>query len=416
MNNKIKVLWFANVALTDSADVATGTWLKTMAKALVDSGKVELYNIAENSTNELIRQDCQMAQQWLVPYSKPTSNGLPATKIIHNIQEIVESIQPDLIQIWGTEKYWGLLSARGYLKGKVILEIQGLKFAIAKYFTAGLSFSEIIGCFGLKELLKPSGSILGLSSAFNKWGKFEIEMLKNHQFISTQSAWVRANVKQVNPTAEIYETAISLRKEFMEAQKWNSQDCIPFQIFTSTSSIISYKGLHVLVRALAILKHKYPQVKLVIAGHLQSGLRADGYNKWLRKKIAQLGLVEKVSFIGSLNSTALVKQIQQAQVVAIPSFIESYSLALAEALALGAPTVTSFAGAMPELAKHQETTIFFPMGDEVMCANGIATFFEDQAFAQSISEAAYQQTKEKSVTAVEEIQLSIYNNVLNGIN
>ena len=383
-----------------------------MAYALVNTGAIQLYNITQGKVKNATRQDYQSISQWLVPVESLKSNGLPGSKTILEIQRIVDDIKPDIIHVWGTENYWGLLTARGYIKGNVILEIQGLKFAISKYFYSGLSLRDILKCLGLKEFLKPSVSLIGLKYSFKQWGKFEKEMLLSHNVISTQSDWVRVYVKSVNPLAHILNTSISLRPEFIGADKWDADNCVPYQIFTSASSSTSYKGLHILLDAVAILKNRYPQIRLCIAGATKSGLRISGYSKWIKKKIKQLGISENIFWIGPLDARNLVLQMHKANLVAVPSFVESYCLALDEALTIGIPTVASFAGAMPELAIHEKTALFFPPGDVAMCANAIENFFVNKGYAKTVSQNAYNEKKAKKNMDIADLQMSIYRSVL----
>ncbi|NTW33995.1 MAG: glycosyltransferase [Bacteroidetes bacterium] len=412
MKKKIKVIWFCNVKFSDFESNATGTWLHTMAHALVDSGEIQLFNISQGKVKNTIQQNYNSIFQWIVPCKSLKNNGLPSSKTIIEIQKIVDEIKPDIIHIWGTESYWGLLSARGYIKGNIILEIQGLKFTIAKYFYSGLSLFDIANCFGFKEFVKPYVSLIGLKYSFNHWGKFEKEMLSKHRIISTQSNWVRAYVRNVNPLAQILNTSISLRTDFIESNKWDADNCVLFQIFTSISSVVSYKGLHILIDAIAILKKQYPQIRLCIAGSIKTGFRQDGYSKWLKKKIQHFGINENIFWLGSLDAKNIVLQMHKANVVVVPSFVESYCLALEEALTVGVPTVASFSGAMPELATHKKTVLFFPPGDAAMCANAIETFFVNKEYAKIVSENVYNEKNEKKRMNIADLQISNYRNLL----
>lgn len=405
----MRILWISNIELTGELK-GSGSWIFAMANALVNTGAIQLYNITQGKVKYATRQDFQSITQWLVPFESLKSNGLPCSKTILEIQRIVDDIKPEIIHIWGTENYWGLLTARGYIKGNIILEIQGLKFAIANYFYSGLTLRDIIKCFGLKEFLKPSVSLIGINYSFKKWGKFEKEMLTSHRIISTQSNWVRAYVKEVNPLAQIFNTSILLRTEFVETEKWNVEKCVPYQVFTSASSDLSYKGLHVLLDAIAILKKRYARIRLCIAGSTKSGLREAGYSKWIKKKIKQLGINENISWIGPLDARNLILQMHKANVVVVPSFVESYCLALDEALTVGVPTVASFAGAMPELAIHEKTALFFPPGDIAMCANAIEKFFANKEFSKIVSQNAYKEKKTKIHIDIAGLQMSFYRN------
>jgi glycosyltransferase involved in cell wall biosynthesis len=180
---------------------------------------------------------------------------------------------------------------------------------------------------------------------------------------------------------------------------------------------MSFKGLHVLFDAIAILKKRYNQIKLIIAGTVLSGIRQSGYEKWLKKKIKQIAIDQNVFWIGPLDAKNLVVQMYQANVFVVPSFVETYCLAFDEALTIGVPSVASFAGAMPELATHEKTALFFPPGDIIMCADSIERLFEYRAYAELISQNAYDSKKLKTNKKIVNRQLSIYNSVLqaNGI-
>lgn len=414
MSEKIKVLWFCNVGFSKSKSIASGSWLFSMSESLINSGEVELFNITQGDVTEVTRQNYKSINQWIVPRGKLTKNGLPNKNIILGIQGIVEQIKPDIIHIWGTENYWGLLYSRGFINGNVLLEIQGFKFACAKYFYSGLSFWDIVKCFRLKEFLRPSGSLVGLKLGFEKWGKFEKEMLLKCQNVSTQSHWVRTYVRNINKNAKLFETQIALRSEFLEAPKWDLNSCNSYQVFASTSSTsISYKGIHILLDAITVLKPRFPKIKLCIAGSFAKGIKMDGYSRFLHEKIKKNGIIDNINWLGSLDAQAIILHLQKANVVVVPSFVESYCLALDEALTLGVPTVVSFSGAMPELAEHRKTALFYPSGDVEMCANAIEQFFIDKNLAVKISDNAYNNKINKDNKNIALTQLKIYKSIFN---
>jgi glycosyltransferase involved in cell wall biosynthesis len=407
----MKILWFTNIEINNDS-CGSGSWISSMADLLAKKNTIQLNIITQGNVKTIIRKDYQSIKQWLIPSKLRKYNGLPRLKTIREIQKIIDEIKPDIIHIWGTENYWGLLLARGYIRGKVIVEIQGLKFEIAKYFLFGLSLLEIFQCFGLKEFLKPSVSLIGLKFSFIRWGRYEKEILIKSPFISTQSDWVRTFVKELNPKAKIFNTTISLRPEFLKGLKWDINNCIPFQILTLSASDISYKGLHVLIKAIIILRKKYPHIKLHIIGYTRTGLKESGYSKYLKRIIRKSGIIENIIWLGSLNAKNIVQQMLRANVVVVPSFIESYCLALDEALTIGVPCAASFAGAMPELAIHNKTALFFTPGDSIMCANSIETLCTNKSLANNISQNAYAEKNSNRDLNVTDLQLSIYTKLL----
>jgi glycosyltransferase involved in cell wall biosynthesis len=408
----MKVLWFCNAIITESQITGTGTWLVAMAHALAQSNEIHIYSITSGNTRKGGKVHCKGIQQWVLPNVKRRNNGLPSTKIIKNIQQIVNEIDPDIIHIWGTEGYWGLLTARGYLKGTTIVDIQGLVSQIQKYVYYGLTTIDIMRCFGIKEIMKPSASLLALKHRFNKLADFEIEIIKKHKNISTQSDWTRAHVYYCNPEAQVFSTKIALRAEFLACAQWDYSKCDDFTIFTVSADSLSFKGLHVLIDAIALLKPFFPRMKLNIAGYIAKGIRQSGYTRFIKAKIRKLGIEEMVYWVGALNAKELIKYILKTHVVVIPSFIESYCVFFHEALTVGVPCVVSFSGAMPEFAVHNQSALFFPPGDSEMLARCIVRIFESHRLAQRLSDNSYLDKQKCLHKDIIQNQLEIYKRVV----
>jgi len=412
------ILWLCNRPIEDTADRRDGTWFTAMARALVESGKIRLATVSQAKVKNAVRRDLEGIAQWVVPHEPLGRNGLPSRLTVEAIQRAVDEIKPDLIHVWGTENYWGLMTARGILKGLAVLEIQGIKYACAKVFDGGLSQAECIHCVGPLEILRRGRSVFFGKRRFERWGRFEKEMILKHRYISTQSDWVRAHVSAVNPKYALFKTAILLRKEFSETHPWRASEswngAIP-SVFTSSSSAVPYKGLHTLVRAIAILKRKYPRIVLNVAGDImKKGIRKSGYARWLQGEARRLAIADNIRWLGPLDAVGIIRQFHQASVAVVPSFIESYSLAMAEAMLVGVPVVASYAGAMPELAHHEESALFFPPGDESACAWQVDRILSDKALADRLSQNARQTGLTRNEPrAVMKRQIEIYDEILN---
>jgi len=379
----MKILWFSNCVLSEQDTGATGTWLHAMAQGLNESGDVELANISDGMVKAPERTDFGKAAQWTIPPAKLSADGLPSRHIIREIVKIVDDFAPDLIHIWGTEAYWGLLKTRGFLHSPVVLGIQGLKGMIARVYDGGLNFREKLQCIGIKELIRRSTIFQG-KRRFARWGKFEREMIAGHRHIIVQSRWDDAQIKTINPKCHTIPYDYILRQPFYQAESWQYIDK-PI-IFCSAAYSSPFKGLHIAVKALKHLRNKYPDVELHIVGaHRLSGLRRDGYIAWVNRQIAKFGLTENVKWLGALSALQIVEELKNCAVVVQPSFVEGYSLVLAETMMLGIPAVVSYAAGLPTLAQDEATALFFPPGDDTMCAYQIERLFKDRTLAEKIS-------------------------------
>jgi glycosyltransferase involved in cell wall biosynthesis len=383
----MKILWLSNAILSPDDIGTTGTWLGAMAQRLVASGNLTLGNISTGKVSRLTRQDCGTIKQWVVPASVPSArDGLPSQKTVADILKTVNEFSPDLVHVWGTELFWGLLTARKLIEQPALLEIQGIKSAYARVFAGGLSLREQFACVGLKELIRRSTIPQGRKS-FEQWTRFEREIIAGHKFISTQSAWVEAWVKVSNASALIFHTELVLRKPFYSAKKWRQQSA-PV-IFYSAAYPAPYKGLHDAIRALAILNGRFPNARLHIAGlHQFQGIRQNGYIAWINKMAVSLHIAEQIDWLGPLLATVIVEELQNCSVMLMPSHCETYCLAFAEALYLGVPTVSAHTGGTDWLARDNESALFYMPGDEVMCAYQLERLLTDSDLANRLSRNA----------------------------
>jgi glycosyltransferase involved in cell wall biosynthesis len=408
----MKILWLSNTTLTDSDGGGSGTWLQALFRGLVDSGVVELGNIALGAVSQTIRQDCGPVRQWVVPAASGSSrNGLPPDTIVADIIKAVEEFAPDLVHVWGTECFWGLLTARKLVKQPALLEMQGLKYAIVRVFAGGLTAREQMACVGLREIFRPS-SIRQGRKRFEAWVPFEQEIIARHDHICVQTAWVEAHVRSLNRDFRPYQCDLALRAPFYKAEPWRPTD--NQTIICSSAYSAPFKGLHVAIRATAIVKKRFPHVRLHIVGGLAGGgLRQDGYVTWLKKEIRNLDIVANVEWLGALDADRFVAQMQTSAAMVLPSYIENLATSMQEAMLIGLPVVASYAGGIPSLAQDEESALFFPMGDVEVCAFQLERLLSDSVLAQRLSRQgrsiAVQRNDSQRILAR---QLEIYRQVI----
>jgi glycosyltransferase involved in cell wall biosynthesis len=112
-------------------------------------------------------------------------------------------------------------------------------------------------------------------------------------------------------------------------------------ILAITSADVPLKGLVHLLEALAKLRTERP-VRLTVVGTARPGGPAEA-------ALDRLALHDAVRFTGPVPEAELVRLLQIAAVVAIPSLYEGFSLPAVEAMACATPLVTTDAGALPEV-------------------------------------------------------------------
>ena len=129
------------------------------------------------------------------------------------------------------------------------------------------------------------------------------------------------------------------------------------------------KGLEKLLQAVSYLQH-LDHLKLLIIG-------GDGCDDRESRRLLQLtrtlGIHERVVFAGRVPQEALVPYYAAADLLALPSFYESFGLVGLEALACGTPVVATPVGAMETLLTNNAIGQIVANGSAHSLAQGIET-------------------------------------------
>lgn len=416
---KSKIIWFCGAQFSDEKIKTTGTWLIAMGNALAEMEDLELYNVTYGNVKSITQKNSKNITQWIIPFKDLKKYHRSSNALVSFVKKLDEEIKPDLIHVWGTENEFGFILNDAKLKTPVLIDIQGLLFAYVRFYYGGLDLKDLIKCIDLKELIKPKYHPYFIRRTFKKKGKQELRLISEAKYISVQSDWVHSVIKSVNNTSPIFQTGIMLRREFYETSAWKRpENNNHINIFTSSSGPIPYKGIHVIIEAIALLKQTYPNIKLNIGGDFQVkkkyGVIRNGYMGWLIKKINELGLRDSISWLGMLSSDEIINEMHKSSVVVVPSYIETYCLFMAESMMVGVPSVVSFSGAMPQLAEHGKSALYFPPGDHWECARNIEKIIANPVLANMLSLEARKKAFERNDRInVLHTQLDIYNRIIN---
>ncbi|MFV0260110.1 MAG: glycosyltransferase family 4 protein [Acidimicrobiales bacterium] len=115
------------------------------------------------------------------------------------------------------------------------------------------------------------------------------------------------------------------------------------------------KGVEVLLDALARLTAAGRDLELRIVG--------DGPDRpGLEKRVSELGLGDRVDFLGELPPAEVSERLADADVFCLPSFAEGLPVAIMEAMARGVPVVATSIAGIPELVVDGVTGALSPAG------------------------------------------------------
>jgi L-malate glycosyltransferase len=146
----------------------------------------------------------------------------------------------------------------------------------------------------------------------------------------------------------------------------------------TVAHLIPEKGVDVLLRALALMRDK--QVELRVVG--------DGPEASRLARLAEsLGLGSRVEFLGLRNDVEQL--LAQADVFVHPAvWQEAFGMTIAEAMTCGRPVVASRVGAVPELIEHERSGLLFPAGSAQALAQALDRLAEDAELCERLGQQA----------------------------
>ena len=197
-------------------------------------------------------------------------------------------------------------------------------------------------------------------------------------------------MQTLNPRAGYFYLPELLRPEFYSAEGlWQREKATPYAIFCNLSAD-PLKGAHLMLRAAAELKRKFP-VELFALGNkppvgaLRNSVIGNSYHAYLGKLIRELELEENIRWLGGLTAAGMREEFRRCNVYAHASLIENSSNAVCEAQMTGCPTVAFACGGTPSMINSGETGLLASHGDFYDLSAKIGRLFTDAALADKIS-------------------------------
>lgn len=387
----MRVLWIVNMVFPEAAKVlgirtsASGGWLLDLAKGVAADGFVELGVMTYYSGAEFRELEVDGIRHFLFPgggkrllYNNP--------KTAQDCKRVLELFAPHLIHIHGTEYAPGYEMLQVCGSTPVLLTIQGVIRRIAEEYYGGLSTREILRISTLRDWARLRTPLF-YKLLYKKNARREEKVLNSVRFVTGRTDWDKTVMLSVNPQLRYFRCNYNLRDAFYQSEKWSVQTMRRHTIMTG-AALYSLKGLHILIRALALVKAKYPDVHLYIpGGRAENGriLNPPSYIRYIERLMRKFNLERNVTFTGTLPPEAVATHLREANVCVVPSAIEGASATLCEAMMIGTPSICAYRGGMTDLLTDKVNGFTYDFPEYPLLALRIMELFENDMLAQTFS-------------------------------
>ncbi|QGU02966.1 D-inositol 3-phosphate glycosyltransferase [Corynebacterium kalinowskii] len=172
-----------------------------------------------------------------------------------------------------------------------------------------------------------------------------------------------------------------------------------------------FKGPDVLIQAVAELVRRDPNrdFSVVICGGPSGNAT---HSTTYQDLAAALGVSRFIRFLPPRPPEELVSVYRAADVIAMPSYNESFGLVAMEAQATGTPVVAARVGGLPMAVAEGETGVLVDGHDPADWADALAALLDDDDTRIRMAEEAVEHASQFSWTTTAERLASVYNDVL----
>jgi glycosyltransferase involved in cell wall biosynthesis len=151
--------------------------------------------------------------------------------------------------------------------------------------------------------------------------------------------------------------------------------------FVYVGRLKRYKGVDILLRALAEARRRRPELSLDIAGSGDDRPRLEAL-------AASLGLGDAVRFLGFVDEATKLTLLRRAVANVFPSPKEGWGITVMEAAACGTPSLASDSPGLRDSVRDGRTGLLVPHGDVAAMAAAMGRLADDPALVAALGAEA----------------------------
>ena len=277
--------------------------------------------------------------------------------------------------------------------------------ALARERQVSLIFGWMVAS---QTMVGPAGWLSGIPSAWYQVGRPDPDWLDRLAALlpargivtlsrdceaAQQRVWPRRPLQLVYPGASL-ERFDAVRDESPAALRAALGLPVDGALIGIVGRLQRWKGMHVLIDAMADVRRSHPTSRLVIVGGAHE--YEPDYPDALRAQVRRLGLDDAVIFAGF--QTDVPRWMQAMDVIVHASDREPFGIVVIEAMALGKPVVAGAEGGPAEVITPAQDGLLAPFGDAAALAQAIRRYLDDPALAARCAAQAAVRARDFSAT------------------
>ncbi|MGN7178357.1 glycosyltransferase family 4 protein [Cytobacillus sp. SAFR-174] len=149
------------------------------------------------------------------------------------------------------------------------------------------------------------------------------------------------------------------------------------RLIFSIGRMVREKGFETLIEAAPIIKEKYQDAYIIVAG---KGPMLEAH----RKKARELKVDDVILFPGFINDMQRLALFQKCEIAVFPSYYEPFGIVALEAMITGKPAIVSNTGGLKGIVKHEYSGLFMVPGDPHSFAEQASALLENPKAADTI--------------------------------
>ncbi len=203
-------------------------------------------------------------------------------------------------------------------------------------------------------------------------------------------------LKNINYFISINPYVTSLISERTNAKIFEIDNPVPIEYFSIKDRHIERrilylgginpdKNIHTLIKSLKILKDKYKNIKLIIAGKIEDNCYYNNISEYINKH----DLKNNIEFKGVISGIEKIEELSKMNFLILPSHQETSPMSISESFSVKKPVIASNITGIPYMIDNGKNGLLINQNNEFDIEEKISYFLDNQSEIVKMGRNAY---------------------------